>query len=81
MSKIDDLKQAVAKLEVDVAALSDAERDLSNWEDQDLNRRDDSSAQDARHEEMGRNESMRVREENHKIESQKALVVALTSAI
>lgn len=81
MSKIDDLKEAVAKLEVDLAALSDAERDLSNWEEQDLKPRDRSSAQDARHEEMGRNASMRVRDGKHKVDSQKALVAVLTSAI
>lgn len=81
MSKIDDLKEAVAKLEVDLAALGDAERGLSNWEDHDLNRRDGSGAQDARHEEMGRNASMRVTEAKHKVESQKTLVAALTGAI
>ena len=81
MSKIDDLKQAIAKLELDLAELSDAERHLSYWQDHDLNRRDGSSAQDARNEEIGRNANTRIRDAKHTVKSQKALVKALTTAI
>lgn len=81
MSKIEELKQAVEKLEVCVTALVDAERDRSNWEDHDLSRRDGSSAQDARHEEMGRTASMRVNEARREVEAQKSVVAALSKVI
>jgi hypothetical protein len=81
MNKIDALKQAVAKLEADLASLDNAERELSNWEDHDLTRRDGSSAQDARNEEMGRDARMRVRDAKHQVDAQKSAVAALTNAI
>jgi hypothetical protein len=80
MSKMDELKQAVAQLEVDIAELSAAEKELSNWEDHDLHRRDGSGAQDARNEESGRDVRDRVWQAKQKVESQKRLIATLANA-
>jgi hypothetical protein len=81
MKKILELKQAVEQLEACIAELSDAEKELSNWQYQDLHRRDGSSAQDARHEEFGREARDRVWQAKQKTESQKKLIATLTSAV
>lgn len=81
MNKIDQLKQAVAKLETDLFALQSAESERSQWEDNDLTRRDGSSAQDARNDAIGRDASTRVMEAKHEVKLQKALVEKLASAI
>lgn len=81
MSSIEDIKQAVAKLEIDLAALRNAEQDLSNWEHHDLHRRDGSSAQDARHDEIGQTSRADVRDARSQVESQKALIARLLNGI
>lgn len=81
MNKIEELKQAVAKLESDLTELAGAERGLSNWQDQDLNRRDGSSAQDARHDEMGRQASMKLTVVQRQVDEQKTSIVALVKVI
>lgn len=81
MSNIDDIKQAVEKLGVDLATLRDAEQDLSNWEHSDLHRRDGSSAQDARHDEIGRSSREDVADARSQVESQKALIARLLNGI
>ena len=81
MSKILELKDAIHQLEDDVAALANAKRELENWKEQDRHRRDGSSAQDERHERMGREASERVWQAEQKIHSQKDLIVKITHAI
>lgn len=81
MSKIEELNQAKAKLEIDLAALRDAESDLSFWKYQDMNRSDGSGSQDARHDKMGRDAQDRVDHAKNQVEKQKALVQELEKAI
>ena len=81
MKKIEELKNAVNQLEVDVAALKDAEQAVKNWQYGDLHRQDGSSAQDARHERMGREAHERVSQASQKVCLQKALIAKLTNEI
>lgn len=81
MGIIEDLKQAVARLENDLVKLRDAEQDLSNWESHDLTREDGSGAQDARHQEIGRSSRDDVSEAKRQVEAQKALVASLLNGI
>ena len=81
MNKIVELKNAVAQLEIEVAALTDAEREVANWDYSDLQRQDGSSAQDERHERLGRNARERVWQARQKVNLQKDLIANLTSAI
>lgn len=81
MSKIVELKDAVHQLEVDVAALTDAEQEVADWDYSDLHRRDGSGAQDERHERMGREARERVWQASRKVQLQKDLIAKLTSAI
>lgn len=81
MNKIVELKNAVAQLEIEVAALTDAEREVANWDYSDLHRQDGSSAQDERHERLGRNARERVWQARQKVNLQKDLIAKLTSAI
>ncbi len=81
MNKIVELKNAVAQLEIEVAALTDAEREVANWDYSDLQRQDGSSAQDERHERLGRNARERVWQARQKVNLQKDLIAKLTSAI
>ncbi|GKS87486.1 hypothetical protein AVMA1855_25060 [Acidovorax sp. SUPP1855] len=81
MSKIVELKDAVHQLETDVAALTAAEREVENWSYQDLNRRDGSSAQDERHERMGREARESAWQAKQKVNSQKNLIAELARAI
>jgi hypothetical protein len=81
MSKIEELKDAVHQLEVDVAALTDAMREVEKWRGHDLNRRDGSSAQDERHERMGREARDLVWQARQKVKSQNELIAKLINAI
>lgn len=81
MSKVLELKQAVEKLEVDIAELEAAEKELSAWRDYDLHRRDGSAGQDALHEEHGQEVRDRVWQAKRKVESQKKLVSSLANAV
>jgi len=81
MNNIVELKNAVVQLELDVAALTNAVREVENWEYSDLHRQDGSSAQDERHERMGRNARERVWQASQKVNLQKDLIAKLTSAI
>jgi hypothetical protein len=81
MSKIEELKYAVHQLEVDVAALTDAMREVENWRGHDLNRRDGSSAQDERHARRGEDASELVWQARQKVKLQNELIAKLTNAI
>lgn len=81
MNKIVELNDAVRQLGVLVAALAAAEKELENWRYSDLNRRDGSSAQDERHERIGRDASERVSQARQKVNLQKDLIAKLNSAI
>jgi hypothetical protein len=81
MRKVLELKQAVEQLEVDIAALSAAEKELSDWQNYDLDRRDGSGRQDALHEENGQDARDRVWKAKQTFESQKKLVSTLASAV
>lgn len=81
MNIIDELKVAVQQLEVEVAALTDAEREVANWSYSDLNRRDSSSAQDERHERISREARERASQARQKVKSRKDLIAELTNSI
>lgn len=81
MNKIVELKDAVQQLEVDVAALKDAEQGEAEWTRHDLNRRDGSGAQDERHDRMGREARERVWRAKQKVNTQKALIANLANGI
>lgn len=81
MNKIVGLKDAVHQLEVDVAALTEAERGVANWSELDRTRRDGSSAQDERHESLGQEARERAWQAKQKVNSQKDRIAQLTKAI
>ena len=80
MTKVDELKQAVVDLEVDLQALGEAKRELDSWHDYDRNRRDGSTRQDAMHEQSGEDARHSVWSAERKVEAQKRLVASLVSA-
>lgn len=81
MNKTVDLKDAFSQLEVDVAALAIAEQEVDNWNDLNRDRLDGSGAQDERHERMGEGVRERALQARQKVNSQKALISKLLSAI
>jgi hypothetical protein len=81
VNKVDELKQVVEQLGVDLAELSAAEGELSNWYSYDLRRSDGSARQDALHEEHGREAENRVSQAKKRVESQKKLVSSLVNAL
>lgn len=81
MNKIEELKAAVGELEIAVVELQNAESALDSWDNHDMRREDGSTAQDARHEEIGRRARERVNEARQIINSKKELVAALTVAV
>lgn len=81
MNEFEELTKAVGQLEVDVAALKGAEMELKNWQYSDLYRQDGSSAQDARHEWLGREARERVSKASHKVSLQKSLIAKLTNDV
>lgn len=81
MSKVDELKQAVEQLQVDVADLHAAENELNGWHEHDLRRRDGSTRQDTLHEEHGQELRDSVWHAKRKVESQKGLISTLLSAV
>ena len=81
MNKIAELKDAVVQLEVAVAALTDAEREMANWKYSDQHREDGSSAQDERHERLGREAREVLQQARQKVDLLKELIAKLSSAI
>jgi hypothetical protein len=81
MSTILELKQAVQQLEVDIVDRSNAEREDSNWRDHDAHRSDGSGAQDARHEEIGRNTRERLLQAERKVKLQKEVIATILSTV
>lgn len=81
MNNIEELKQAVAKLESGLIELARAQVEVSNWQDQNLTRRDGSIAQDTRNDEMGRQADMKLMLAQRQVDEQKTSIVAVVNAI
>lgn len=80
MTKVEELKQAVADLEADLQALGEAKRELDSWYDHDRTRRDGSTRQDAMHEKSGEDARHAVYVAERKVESQKRVIASLANA-
>jgi hypothetical protein len=81
MNNIEELKQSVAKLESGLIELARAQVEVSNWQDQNLTRRDGSIAQDTRNDEMGRQADMKLMLAQRQVDEQKTSIVAAVNAI
>lgn len=80
MTKVDELKRAVADLEADLQVLGEAKRGLDSWYDYDRTRRDGSARQDAMHEQSGEDARHAVYVAERKVEAQKAAIASLVKA-
>ena len=80
MTKVEELKQAVAALEADLFTLGEAKRELDSWRDYDRTRRDGSNRQDAMHEQSGEDARHAVHVAERKVEARKKEIASLADA-
>ena len=80
MTKVEELKQAVAALEDDLQELAKAKRELDSWYDYDRTRRDGSTRQDAMHEQSGEDARHAVYVAERNVEARKRVIASLANA-